>query len=396
VSGRAAEVAALVARHLAPAGEVQGLPLAVSPFGAAEVEEAIAALLDGQVTMGPRVAAFEEAWAACVGARHAVMVNSGSSALLVLWTALLEVGALEPDEEVVVPAVAWSTSLSSALRAGLRVRLVDVDPRTLCVEGEHEQAVLAVHLLGQPSRARSRRLLLEDACAAHGAQVDGVRVGARGAAGAFSFFFSHHITTGEGGMICLQDDRLADACRSLRAHGWVRERSDRAWWAAQRPDLDPRFLFVDAGYNLRPPEVAGAFGLRQLPRLEGYVETRNRNHREWCAALRESGLPVDVFDEAPGTRHAGFGFPLLLRPDARLGRAELCAGLEARGVATRAISGANLAAQPAFSGHPRVRVDGPLPVAEAVHARGLFVGNSHAFGPAQGELLLDALRALLG
>ncbi len=394
---RAAAIAALLDAHLAvdpatpPAPGT--LPLALPGFGRAEVAEAIAALLDGWLTMGPRVFAFERAWADEVGARHAVMVNSGSSALLVMLTALIETGRLAPGDPVVVPAVGWSTSLSSVLRAGLRPVLVDVHPRTLCVEGDHDEAVLALHLLGQPSRARSGRLLLEDACAAHGAEVDGVKVGARGVAGAFSFFFSHHITTGEGGMICLQDDELADACRSLRAHGWVRERSDQAVQAAAHPGIDPRFLFVSSGYNLRPTEQAGAFGLHQLPRLAGYVDQRNQNHRQWCQWVRETGLPVEVFEEAPGTRHAGFGFPLLLAPDAPLDRATLSARLEARGVTTRAISGANLAAQPAFAGHPGITVRGPLPVAEAVHERGLFVGNSHAFGPDQGAVLVDALRA---
>lgn len=395
--GRAAAIAALLDAELtvrpdaAPAPGT--LPLAVPGFGREEVAEAIDALLDGWVTMGRRVFAFEEAWADYVGARHAVMVNSGSSALLVMLAALVETGRLAPGDPVIVPAVGWSTSLSSVLWAGLKPVLVDVDEKTLCVEGHHDEAVLALHLLGQPSRASSATLLLEDACAAHGAEVDGVKVGGRGAAGAFSFFFSHHITTGEGGMICLQDGELADACRSLRAHGWVRERSDGAALAAANPGIDARFLFVSAGFNLRPTEQAGAFGMHQLRRLPDYVQVRNHNHRQWCAMVRETGLPVDVFDEAPGTLHAGFGFPLLLRADAPFDRATLSARLEARGITTRAISGANLAAQPAFADHPGIERRGPLPVAEAVHERGLFVGNSHAFGPDQGAVLVEGLKA---
>ncbi len=396
-SDRAAAIAALLDAHLSVSPDApvppNTLPLAVPTFGRAEVAEAIDALLDGWLTMGQRVFSFERAWADYVGARHCIMVNSGSSALLVMLTALIETGQLQPGEEVVVPAVGWSTSLSSVLRAGLRPVLVDVDAQTLCLEGRHERAILALHLLGQPSRATSSRLLLEDACAAHGAEVDGVKVGARGVAGAFSFFFSHHITTGEGGMICVQDDALADACRSLRAHGWVRERGDRAEQEAAHGDIDPRFLFVNSGYNMRPTEQAGAFGIHQLPRLPGFVAARNANHKAWCAAIRDSGLPVTVFDEAPGTLHAGFGFPMLVDADAGIDRAGLCAVLESQGITTRAISGANLAAQPAFRDHPDVRVEGALPVAEAVHERGLFVGNAHAFGPDQGALLLRALHS---
>jgi CDP-6-deoxy-D-xylo-4-hexulose-3-dehydrase len=355
---------------------------------------AIRCLLAGQLTMGPEVQAFEQEWAAWVGVPHAVMVNSGSSALLVMLSALVEVGHLQAGQEVVVPAVGWSTSLFTVEQAGLSPVLVDVDPDSLCLEGEHERPALAVHLMGQPSRARSP-LLIEDACAAHGAQVQGRRVGSLGLAGAFSFFYSHHITTGEGGMVTSADEGLADALRSLRAHGWIRERSDRAALQAARGDVDPRFHFVSAGYNLRPTEIAGAIGRVQLGRIDGFVERRRRNHQRWCERLAGLGLPLRAFPERPGTAHAGFGFPLLLHPEAPLDRATLCQRLEARGIETRAISGSNLARQPAFSRLRRARVEGPLPVADAVHERGFFVGQSPALGDQHCDLLCEALQECL-
>jgi len=371
------------------------LPLAVVPFGKEELAAAMGCLLDGWLTMGGEVRAFEREWAAWVGTKHSVMVNSGSSALLVMLSALVEMGRLERGDEVVVPAVGWSTSLFSIAQAGLVPVVVDVDMQTLGLEGHFDRPVLALHLLGSPCGATSP-LLLEDACGAHGAEVDGRKVGARGLAGAFSFFFSHHITTGEGGAITTDDGDFADACRSLRAHGWVRERTDKAAQEAAHAEIDPRFLFVSPGYNLRPMELSGAMGRVQIRRLAGFVERRRRNHRSWCAMIRDSGLPVDVFDEMPNTVHAGFGFPLLLREDARLDRAGLCAALEARHITTRPISGANLTRQPAFSKVPGVRVEGPLPVADAIHDRGLFVGQSHAFDDRHGELLVSALREALG
>lgn len=390
------DIDALVARHLAVDPDAphppDSLPLAVPAFGAPEVAEAIHSLLTGWVTMGPKVRAFEEAWAASVGTREAVMVNSGSSALLVLFAALVETGRLAPGDEVLVPAVGWSTSLFSIHQAGLRPVLVDVDPDSLCLEGRRERPVLALHLLGCPSQATGP-LTIEDACAAHGARVGGQTVGGLGDAGCFSFFFSHHLTTIEGGMVTTDDPVLADACRSIRAHGWVRERSDRAAQEAAHPSIDPRFLFVSAGYNLRPTDLAGAFGMHQLPRLEPWVQQRNHNHASWCAAIDGLGLPLRVFPERPGTRHAGFAFPLVLHADSPLGRAELCARLEARNISTRPISGSHLGRQPAFERLPNARIEGPTPVADAVHERGLFVGNSHAFGDAHGALLADALEA---
>jgi CDP-6-deoxy-D-xylo-4-hexulose-3-dehydrase len=363
----------------------------VPPFGQPEVVEAIEALLEGRLTMGQRVLEFEHRYAEHTGTSHAVMVNSGSSALLVMLGALIETGHLRRGDEVIVPAVGWSTDLFSVAQAGLTPVLRDVDPQTLCLEGQFDRPVLAVHLLGCPSGAQGP-LLLEDACAAHGAEIDGQRVGSRGLCGVFSFFFSHHISTGEGGMITTSDAELADAARSLRAHGWVRERSDRSSLEEAYPETDPRFLFVSQGYNLRPTELAGAFGIHQLRRLDDYVARRRNNHRDWCAHIASLELPIDVFPEPPGRSHAGFAFPILIHADAPLDRAELCEKLEARGIQTRPISGSNLARQPAAAHVPGLRVEGPLPVADAVHERGFFVGQSHAFGPDQLEHLARSLR----
>lgn len=377
--------------RIAPADR---LPLAVPPFGREELAAAMGCILDGWLTMGGEVRAFEAEWAEWVGTDHAVMVNSGSSALLVMLSALVETGRLQRGDEVIVPAVGWSTSLFTIAQAGLTPVLVDVDLDSLGLEGSYDRPVLALHLLGSPCRAESP-LLLEDACGAHGAAIDGVKVGARGVAGAFSFFFSHHITTGEGGAITTSDAELADACRSIRAHGWVRERADRVAQEAAHPHIDPRFLFVSPGYNLRPMELSGAMGRVQIRRLDAFVETRRRNHQRWCERIAATELPIRVFPELPGTTHAAFGFPLLLAEDAPIDRPALCRALEERGVTTRPISGANLAAQPAFSKVPGARIDGPLPVAEAIQERGIFVGQSHAFDDRHGELLHDALVAAL-
>ena len=399
MSERQAAIDALVAGHLAVdpmAPPSPGtLPLAMPTFGSEEVAEAMDSLLSGWVTMGRKVTAFEEAWARYVGTDHAVMVNSGSSALLVMLTALVETGRLSRGDEVLVPAVSWSTDLFAVAQAGLVPVLVDIDADSLCVEGAHDRPLIAVHLLGAASRATAP-LLLEDACGAHGARVGDVNVGARGFAGVFSFFFSHTLSTIEGGMITTNDAGYADALRGLRAHGWVRERTDRATIEAAHPEIDPRFLFVSPGFNLRPTDLAGAFGIHQVPRLDAFVATRRANHARWCAAIDALGLPLRTFPELPGTTHAAFAFPMLVDVDSPLDRKALCERLESRGITTRPISGSNLARQPAFTRVPGARVDGPLTVSDAVHERGFFVGNSHAFGDAQGQVLVDGLKAAFG
>jgi len=382
-----------------------GIPLQVPSYGPEEVVAALECLIGARVTMGECVRAFEAAFAAWVGTRHAVMCNSGSSANLLAWSALVQTGRLDRGDEVLVPAVAWSTTLFPVAQAGLVPRLVDVDPGTLCLDpalaraacGPRTRAACPVHLLGCAAEvaplADLGLVVVEDACTAHGAERGGRRVGGLGAAGTFSFFFSHAITTVEGGMLVTNDDGIADAARSLRAHGWIRERTDAAALAAARPDLDPRFHFALPGYNLRPTEIAAAFGLVQLGRLPGFAAARRANHGDWCRRMAASGLPVRVFPEPPGTVHGGFAFPLLL-PGAPP-RCEVQAALTARGIATRPISGGNLARQPAAARVPGLVAAGPLPVADAVHDRGLVTGNSHAFGPAHGDLVVRSLAEIL-
>lgn len=380
-----------------------GLPLQVPAFGTEEVTEAVEALLSTYVTMGDRVSRFEAAWARACGCEQAVMANSGSSANLLAWTALVEAGILERGDEVILPAVGWSTTLFPVVQAGLKAVLVDVEPDTLCLDpqaarraiGPRTRAVCVVHLLGCPARMDAVEALglpvMEDACAAHGARFQDRPVGALGTVGTFSFFFSHHITTVEGGALVTSDPAVADFARSLRAHGWIREMHDPDRWIHAHPEIDPRFLFATPGYNLRPTEMAAAFGLHQVDRLPRFVEIRRENHRQWCEALTASRLPLRVFPEPPYGLHSGFAFPLVLEPEAPYERSRLTAFLESRRIATRPISGGNLARQPAVRGLPGVRVAGPLPVADRVHERGFFVGNSHAFGPAHGDLLLQTL-----
>lgn len=392
--------AQLAGNPVAEHDAAEGIPLTVVGFGAEEVLGAIDSLVSTHVTMGKKVAAFEAAWAAYCGRTHGVMVNSGSSANLILLAALVELGRLKVGDEVLVPAVAWSTSLFPIAQAGLVPVLVDVHPDTCNLDpasaaaarSPRTKAVLAVHLLGQvvDTDLYPDLLVLEDACGAHGARLRGRPVGSLGAAATFSFFFSHHMTTIEGGMVVTDDAELADVLRSQRAHGWVRERTDRAALMAANPEIDSRFLFVSAGYNVRPTEIQGAFGLAQLPRLDGWVARRRANHRNWCE--RVADIPeLHAFPEAPGTLHSGFAFPFLVNGD----RAQLMRVFAEHRIETRPISGSNLARQPAFR-HVAAKTPVPLPVADAVHDRGLFIGNSHAFGPAHGELLSRAIAAWRG
>lgn len=388
-----AELHRLVAEHFRdiPSLPDDTCPLSVPLYGAEEVCGALDALLDQQVTAGRRVREFEQKFADFIGSRHAVMVNSGSSANLLALSVLTHgslPGGLRPGDEVIAPAVAWSTTLAPILQIGCVPVLVDIDPHTLNLRADDlveaispkTRGIMPVHLLGNPvdmegvmDIARPRELwVVEDTCESLGSSIGARKVGSFGDFGTFSFYFSHHITTIEGGMLITDDDRLADLARSIRAHGWTRDMANREELERANPWVDPRFLFVNLGYNLRPTEVNAAFGLVQLERLEEFNERRRENARYLVDALSGLSHSIRFVSEQEGGRSTWFGFTVML-PDGDTRRA-LSRHLEARRIETRPIVAGNLAVQPAFRDNPH-RTVGSLANATQVGERGLFIGN---------------------
>ncbi|GAB2766300.1 lipopolysaccharide biosynthesis protein RfbH [Terrabacter koreensis] len=366
-------------------------PLSVPLYGADEVRGALATMLEQNVTMGVRVREFEREFATFVGSRHAVMVNSGSSANLLALAVLSNTslpGALRPGDEVIVPAVTWATTIAPILQHGCVPVLVDIDPKTLNLRPDdlskalsnRTRAIMPVHLLGNPIdmaplmqfAAKHSLWVIEDTCESLGSSIDGRMVGSFGQCGTYSFYFSHHITTIEGGMLVTNDDRIADLARSIRAHGWTRDMVKRTDVEAANPWIDPRFLFVNVGYNLRPMELQAAFGLVQLKRLDSFNASRRANAQYLLAAMSDLSEHLEFVTEQRGGRSTWFGFTVMTESGDV--RRRLSAHLEARGVATRPIVAGNLAVQPAFRDNPH-RTVGHLGGATQVGERGLFVGN---------------------
>lgn len=416
-AARIGQIHRLVEEHLRatrPTVRPDALPLTASGFGAAEVNEAIDSLLALRTTMGPKVARFEASWTTYQRSAASIMVNSGSSANLIAIATLLDPTGprlLRTGDEVIVPAVTWSTTIFPLQQLGLVPVLVDVDPGTLNltpegVEGaltRKTRALMPVHLLGNPcpmneilALARKNGLaVVEDCCEAHGAMVGKRRVGSFGELGTFSFFFSHHITTMEGGMITTRRRALLPILVSQRAHGWVRGRPDEKALRRRHAEIDPRFLFVTTGFNVRPTELNAAFGLRQLPQLEAFIAARRKNHRTWLQALAEF---EDLFwfqEERPGTRHSAFGFSMVIRHGAPFSRSEMMRYLEARRVETRPIAGSNMARQPGLRLWPYRLGARRLPGADLVHTNGLFVGNHAGVTPAQRNHFVRVVRSFV-
>ncbi len=408
------QLRSLVERYFShpPAREDAGparIPLSLPSYGAEEVMEALDSLLTRQVTMGSKVREFERRFAEYIGVRHAVMVNSGSSAnllaLSILTNPLLN-GRIRPGDEIITPAVTWATTVFPIIQVGALPVLVDVDRDTINVSpAEVERAItprtralMLVHLLGNPCAmaplmelARAHNLfVIEDCCEAHGAEVHGQRVGSFGHLATFSFYFSHHITTIEGGMVLSNDTNLDELARALRVFGWVRELRNRESIAQENAGIDPRYLFVNLGYNFRPTEIQGAFGMHQIRKLEGFIEARQTTARYWTERLRPLERYFFLPTEREGTRHAWLFYPLLLRPDAPFTRDELAAFLESRQVETRPIMTGNIEEQPVMR-HFLYRAVGDLPTARFIMRNGMLVGLHHLLGSREREALVAYL-----
>jgi CDP-4-dehydro-6-deoxyglucose reductase, E1 len=381
-------------------------PLSLATYGLEEILEAIDSMCSFRTSMWEKTATFETEFARYIGCREAVMVNSGSSADLLLAFSLVNPArpSLRPGDEVLVPAVTWPTQVWSVLMAGLQPVLADVDPATLNVDfskveeliTEKTRALFLVHLMGNPcdmdrAEALCKKydlLLLEDACEALGSTYRDRQLGAWGWGGSFSFFFSHHMTTMEGGMIVCQDAELADHLRGLRAHGWVRDQRNKALapedFGSEIPD--PRYTFITWGFNVRPTELQAGFGLRQLERLPAFEATRARYETRFRAFLERWNEWLRMPQVCAEARPSWLGLAVMVARDAPFTRNQLTAFLENNGVETRPVVTGNVARQPVVRHFPQM-LRGTLAGADEVHERGFYIGLS----PMQEQSAMDRL-----
>jgi CDP-6-deoxy-D-xylo-4-hexulose-3-dehydrase len=382
-------------------------------FGADEINAMLECLLTTQVTMGEQVRGFERAFADYHGWAHGVMSNSGSSANLLAIAALANpamTDGLRPGDEVIVPALSWSTTVWPLIQLGLKPVIVDIDPSTLNIApdqiekaiGPKTRGAMIVPVYGNPCDmdaitdicARRGLMLIEDCCEALGAFHGGEPVGTFGRAATFSFYYSHHITTLEGGITVTGDFELAEMMRILRAHGWTREVEDKQRWHGRYPDFDKRFLFVNLGYNLRPTELAGAMGLVQLPQLADFVRIRRENAAWFRKTLSRFEQFFAFQSETPQGESSWFGFPLILKPGAPFTVADLTGHLNTAGIETRPIICGNIARQPALQ-HYEHRVAGQMENANMVMERAFSFGNHQAIDAIARSYIIDRIEAFL-
>ena len=382
-------------------------PLATKSWGQEE-HDAIQRVLDsGMLTMGVNVQTFERDFAYAMGARFCVMVNSGSSANLLMVAALFYTNntrfKLKRGDEVIVPAVSWSTTYYPLYQYGLRIKFVDIDLHTLNYDldqleqavNDRTKAIMVVNLLGNPNDfsridhiVDNRDIVvIEDNCESMGASYGGKMTGTFGVMGSFSSFFSHHISTMEGGMIVTDDEELYQILLSLRSHGWTRDLPKHNLVCGEKSDdpFEESFRFVLPGYNVRPLELSGAIGIEQLKKLPSFVAERRKNARMLQAALNEH---PDVTIQSEIGESSWFGFSLVIRPGSKLKLNTLLGKLNSLGFECRPIVAGN------FADNEVVRyfdseVHGSLNNANHVDQNGLFIGNHHYPIPEAFEALAD-------
>ena len=376
---------------LAESPQALDWPLMRNNFAPSDLEAVVELLEqdDPVLTQSSQVRAFEREWSQWLGAKHSVFVNSGSSANLLTMAALR---ATRGPGEVIVPTLTWVSDIAAVIQNGFEPVFVDIDPRTLGMDNDEVLrkvtprtcAVFLTHVLGYNALsiqlldelARRQIPLIEDCCEAHGATFHGFKLGTLGLMSNFSFYYAHHLTTIEGGMISTNDERLSQVLRMLRSHGMVREATDnelKAAYARDFPDLNPEFIFAYPAYNVRSTEINAVIGRNQLKRLDDNIAARRENLAAFLGRLDGQKYQTEFADEGSSS----YALTLVLKhPDPQLaGRVEQAlrrAGVEFR----RGMSGGgNQLRQPylrrLLGGEPWRN----FPRVEHIHFYGFYIGN---------------------
>jgi CDP-6-deoxy-D-xylo-4-hexulose-3-dehydrase len=345
---------------------------------------------DPILTQSTNVRAFETEWSQWLGVKHSVFINSGASANL-LTMAILRIRHPEGGE-VIVPPLAWISDIASVLQNGFKPVFVDIDPRTLSMDpaqvlakiSDRTRAVFLTHVQGFDGLTdellaeldRRGIPLIEDVCESHGATHNGKKLGAFGWISNFSFYYAHHMSTIEGGMVCTNDDEVYQQLRMLRSHGMVREASDpevKAAYQRDNPELNPEFIFAYPAYNVRNTEIGGIMGRSQLKRLDRNVERRNHNLRRFLELI-DPGMYRKDF-KLEGCSNYAFNLVLNKADDdlvQRVMKKMRDSGIEFR---RGSAGGGNQIRQPYLKGIVPEGHHLQFPNVEHIHFYGFYIGN---------------------
>jgi len=366
-------------------------PLASSSWGDEEIS-AIQSVIDSDMySMGSRVAEYEQQFSQVFGSKYTVMTSSGSTANLLMIAALFYTKnpLLKKGDEVIVPAVSWSTTYFPLQQYGLNVKFVDIDADTLNIDLERlelaitnkTKAILAVNLLGNSCDFNKIKtiignrniLLLEDNCESMGATLDNQQAGTFGLMGTFSSFFSHHMSTMEGGCVVTDNEELYHVLLCIRAHGWTRDLPKNNLITGTKSDdpFEESFKFVLPGYNVRPLEMSGAIGIEQLKKLPAFIEKR-RDNATYFQKLFSNSANFMIQKETGNS--SWFGFSLVIKEGANIKRSIVVKKLLDNGIECRPIVTGNFVKNDVIK-YFDYQVSGILDNANYIDKNGFFVGN---------------------
>ena len=361
-------------------------PLAFSTWGKEEVDAIQKVISTDMYTMGKHVKQFEQEFAKLFGSKNAVMVNSGSSANLLMLSLLKWKYKLTGD--IIVPVVGWATTYFPIVQNGFVINFVDVDPNTWNINVKKIEeaitpntcAIMPVNLLGNSCEyakimelcKEHNLLLIEDNCESMGAKYHDSYTGTLGLAGSFSFFFSHHIQTMEGGMVLCKNKDDADYMRSMRAHGWVRDLPDNSSLYQKTGNaFNDNFIFATPGYNIRPLEMSGAIGTEQLKKWDSIMEPRLANKKLFISLFKDK--PWCRIQKEVGTS-SWFTFGMVLDGELKGRRAEVIDALSKAEIQNRPLASRNFLKQPVMRDLNYI-TNGNYEAADDIHDNGFFVGN---------------------
>ena len=343
-------------------------PLIENPFSNNDINQGIKVLKSKQLTISKKTTNFEKDFSIKLKSKHSLMVNSGSSANLLALQCLINPyrkNRLKKGDEVIIPTLCWSTSLWPIIQSNLKPVFIDINPLTLNInEKEIEKkitkktkAILLVHVLGNSCnmeqlmkiKKKHNLLLIEDTCESLGTKYKGKFLGTFGEFSSFSFYSSHQISSGEGGMICCKNKTDYNIIKSLRSHGWSRGTSFENQIYKKNKKLDKRFIFFNSGYNLRPTEVSAAIGHNQFKRLDKFINIRTFNRKKIIEAITNNPLlnnKIDFYHENKNVIPSWFGLSIKTLINEKQYKYKIIKKLEKNGIETRPIISGNFADQP--------------------------------------------------
>ena len=369
-------------------------PLTESVLEKADLNAAIKVINSKKITMGEKTKKIENYFNKKIVKINSLMVNSGSSANLLIFQCLINpmVKKLKPGDEVLVPAICWSTSLWPIIQSGLKVKFVDIDIETLNISlidlekkvSRKTKALMLVHALGNCADMtkltdickKNNIILIEDTCEALGSTFKNKPLGTFGELSSFSFYYSHHITSGEGGMVCTKNSKYFEIIKSLRSHGWSRDLTKSKKIANKYKNIDKNWIFINSGFNLRPTDINAAIGIQQLKRIKKILSIRKYN----CIKIKNELIKNKKFNKQfsiiENQKHsniAWFGIPFILNSKDKKYKLSVMDKLNKKGVMTRPIISGNFANQPSIKLY-KIKTGTKLDNADLIDKSAFFLG----------------------